>query len=245
MSLPLVVEFIGPPGAGKTAVAHEVIEHLEGEGYRCFGHSKARAPESIDKKSGGIGSKLTTLVRFAVLCLSHRRLTVAALRYTQAVRPRDVSGLRRLFILLSRFGFVRDVMAEGYDFVILDQGPLQNIWSIGTTGDVRPADRELLRVVRSVVEDLAPIVVLVEVDADLASERIATRPTMRSRFDRMSRSEASESLAQHEELFRRLFELAGRVGSPEGVRIDGSRPIARNADRLLPLISRARQTHAR
>lgn len=245
MSLPLVVEFIGPPGAGKTAVAHEVIAQLEGAGYRCFGHSKASAPESIDKKSGGTVSKLKTLVGLAVLCLKHRQLAFAALRYTQAIRPRNVASLRRLFILLSRFGFVRGVMFEGYDFLILDQGPLQNIWSIGTTGDGRPADRDLLRVVRTVVEDLAPIVVLVEVDAELASERVANRPTMRSRFDHMSRSKARECLAQHEELFSRLFEFAGRVGSPEGVRLDGSRPIAHSTDRLLPIIHRARQAHAR
>lgn len=242
MSPPLVVEFIGPPGAGKTALAHRVIEQLEREGYRCFGHSTEGAPETIEKRSGGMASKLMTAGRFALSCLRYRRLAVDAFLYTLAVRPRGLSSLRRFFILLSRFRFVRRVMVEGYDFLILDQGPIQNIWSIGTTGDSRPSDRHLLRVLQDVVDELAPLVVLVEADPDLASDRIAARPTMRSRFDRLPPSQAREALVRYADLFVRLFDLVGRFEETERLRIDGSRPITYNVDRLLPFIERARET---
>lgn len=245
MSTPVVVEFMGPPGAGKTTVAHGVIEELERQGLRCFGHSKASEPESIEKKSGGMLSKTMTLGRFAGVCVRHRRLALAALRFARGVEARGLAGFRRLFVLLSRFGHLKRAMSEGYDVLVLDQGPLQNIWSIGTTGDLRPGDRDLVPLVRHVVEDLAPIFVLVELDPDLAVERIANRRTMRSRFDRMPPSSAREALARHDELFVRLFETAVGVGHRGGLRIDGSRPIAQNVDRVLPVISRARQNHAR
>jgi thymidylate kinase len=243
MSLPLVIEFVGLPGAGKTAVAHRVIEQLDSAGYRCFGYSTLHTPEAIEKESGRIASKLRTAGRFALSCLTYRRLAVDAFFYTLEVNPRSLSSLRRFFILLLRFRFVRSVMEEGYDVLVLDQGPIQNIWSIATTGGRSPSDRHLIRVLRDVLDELAPLLVLVDVDPDVAWNRIASRPTMRSRFDRMPPSEAREALVRHADLFLRLVDLADGLENTGSVRIDGSRPISDSLAQLLPLIERAREAH--
>jgi thymidylate kinase len=240
---PPVVEFVGLPGAGKTTLAQEVIEELRRHGCRCFGNSTLRHPESVHKKSGGVSSKLRTLARFLASCLAHRRTAINAFLYAMQVNRFNLVTLRRLFIFLVRYRFVRELMDDDHDLLILDQGPIQNLWSIATTGR-EPRDGTYLgRALNAVLDELSPFVVMVHVDAALAGERIARRSTMRSRFDRMSRVEAQTLLAEHERTFADFISLADGFTRTGFLRVDGSDPIQTNVELILPLVERARQTH--
>ena len=137
------------------------------------------------------------------------------------------------------------MMSGGYDFLILDQGPIQNIWSIGTTGSHPTNGEHLPALVRVVADELAPLVVYLEIDADLASERVLARPTMRSRFDRLPSSEVGEALARHAATFDRLFEVVRHLEGAACLRIQGSRPIAENVDQVLTFLEMAKRKHAR
>lgn len=240
---PLLVEFVGLPGAGKTTLAQEVIEELAGNGRRCFGHSTLQDPESVHKKSGGVSSKLRTLARFVASCLTHRRVAANAFLYAMQVNPLDPVTLRRLFIFLVRLRYVRKIMDGDHDLLILDQGPIQNLWSIATTGSEPRDEKYLGRALQGVLDELAPFVVLVSVDPELAGERIAQRSTMRSRFDRMSPAEARALLSEHERGFARFVHLADGFGRTGLLRVDGSDPIRNNVGQIVRFVEGARQNH--
>lgn len=240
---PLVVEFVGLPGAGKTTIAHQVIDELTARGYRCFGHSTLSSPEGREKRSGGVSSKLSTLGRLVSSCLAHRRIAADALDYTVRVNPLGILGLQRLLKFLIRLDFVRELMEGDYDVLVLDQGPIQNLWSIATTGRAPASSDQLARVLRDVLDEVRPHVVLVDVEPDLAFERVAVRSTMRSRFDRMPPSEAEALLARHGALFGRLVELAEGFAATGFLRVDGRHAVEKSASLIVPFIERARQNH--
>lgn len=240
---PLVVEFVGLPGAGKTTIAHQVIEELTTRGTRCFAYSTAGSPEGREKRSGGLLSKLRTLGRLVSSCLTYPRLALHALIYTVRVNPFGLLSFRRLLTFLIRFRYVKEVMAGDYDVLVLDQGPIQNLWSIATTGRRRGHVEDLGRVVGDVLDEARPLVVLVAVEPDLAFERVAGRSTMRSRFDRMPPSEAKALLTRHAALFGQLVELADGFASTGFVRVDGRDPVQTNVSQIVSFIERARKNH--
>ena len=241
---PLVIEFIGLPGAGKTTIAQNVIEELTVAGYRCFGLSTVSNPESIEKKSGGFFGKLQTLYHFLRSCVMYRRLAIHALLYTWQVNPFNLVGLRRFFILIVRLNYIKTVMNENYDLLVLDQGPIQNVWSIATTGRQPKSDKYLQQLLKSILDEVSPLVIKVEIETDLAHARITKRPTMRSRFDRMSPSMAEALLSRHGMVFAELVDLIDRFKGTSHLNVHGDQPVQTNTNLIVPFIKQAWHTHS-
>lgn len=240
---PLVIEFIGLPGAGKTTIAQIAIEELTAAGYRCFSLSTYSDPESVDKKSGGFFRKLKTLYHFALSCAVYRQFAVNALLYTIHVKPFSLVNLRRFLILLVRLKFMRTLMNGNYDLIVLDQGLIQYIWSIAVTNEQPNNDKYLERVLKSILDEISLFVIIVDVEAELAIERITRRPTMRSRFDRMSSSEAEAMLSRHKDVFAQIVDSADKFRKTGYLNINGSQPIKNNVGLIVPFIERARQAY--
>lgn len=241
---PLVIEFIGLPGAGKTTIAQSAIEELTGVGYRCFSLSTLKDPESPAKKSGGFFSKLKTLHNFAFACVVYRQLAMNALLYTLHMKPFSPGNLRRFLILLVRLRFMRSLMKEGYDLIILDQGLIQYIWSIAVTNQQPNRDKYLARVLKSILDEISLFVIMVDVETELAIERITRRPTMRSRFDWMSPSQAETMLSRHKDMFAEIVDAADNFRKTGYLNVNGSRPIKINVELIVPFIEQARQAHS-
>jgi len=240
---PLVIEFIGLPGAGKTTIAQQVIKELTATGYKCYGHSTLGNPESVRKRSGGILSKVRTAGRLVRTCVVYRHLAMHALAYAARVNPFSPVSLRRYVVLMLQFGLLKDVMEDDYDLLVLDQGPIQNLWSVATTGVEPESDEHLARVLKDLLHEIAPFVVLVDVDSALANQRIASRPTMRSRFDRMPPGQAEAMLSRYRDVFTRIVGLADDFAATGLLRLEARDPVAKNVGLILPFIERAERTH--
>lgn len=242
--MPLVIEFIGLPGAGKTTIAQMVIEELTVAGYQCFSLSTLSSPESIEKRRGGLISKMRTLYQFTLSCVKYRHLARNAFLYTLHVNPFSLVSLRRFFNLLVKLSFIETLMKSNYDLLILDQGLLQNIWSIATTGEQPDNDKYLERLLKNILDEISPFVILVDVESEIAHERIARRPTMRSRFDQMSPSKAEAMLAKHRSVFEQLVDLADKFRETGFINVSGSQPISQNVSLIVPFIKQARQANS-
>lgn len=238
---PIVVEFIGLPGAGKTTIAQNAIENLTAAGYRCFGLSTLDRPESSEKAKGGLISKLRMLKQFAIACLMYRHIAIYAFLYTMQVRPLSYINLRRFLVLLARLDFMTTLMDRDYDFIILDQGLLQYIWSIAVTGEGPKNDKYLARVLKSILDEISLFVIMVDVETDLAIERIVSRPTMRSRFDHMPASKAQAILSRHKEIFSQIVDSANTFRDTGYLNVNGSQPIKQNVGLIVPFIEQSRQ----
>lgn len=237
----LVIEFIGLPGAGKTTIAQNAIESLTTVGYHCFGLSTLDKPEGSEKAKGGLFSKLRSLKQFAIACLMYRRIAFYAFVYTLQVKPFSLINLRRFFVLMARLRFMMTLMKDDYDFIILDQGLIQYIWSIAVTGERPKNDKYLARLLKSILDKISLFVIMVDIETELAVERIFNRPTMRSRFDHMSPSKAQVLLSKHQEIFTQIVDSTGKFHDTGYLNVNGSQPIKQNVGLIVPFIEQAWQ----
>jgi thymidylate kinase len=240
-SQPLLVEFIGVPGAGKTTIAQVAIENLNASGYRCFGLSTLDKPETKEKLKGGILSKLRTTFQFALSCIIYPRIAIDALRFVMQVKPVNFNTIQRYILFMARLKFFSSLIEEDFDFIILDQGLIQYIWSIAVSGEEPTSDRYLAQLVNSLLDEMPLFVILVDIETELAIERIVNRPTMRSRFDRMAPSMAEVWLSTHKEVFSKIIESTGEFKSTGYLNVSGDQPVNTNIGLIIPFIQQARQ----
>jgi hypothetical protein len=217
---------------------------LTNAGYRCFSLSTFRDPESPEKKVGSFFNKLKTVRNFAFACFVYRQLAINALLYTIHMKPFSLGNLRRFLILLVRLRFMRSLMKGSYDLIILDQGLIQYIWSIAVTHQQPNNDKYLARVLKSILDEISLFVIMVDVETELAIERITRRPTNRSRFDRMSPSQAETMLSRHKDMFAQIVEAADKFRKTGYLNVNGNQPIKINVEIIIPFIERARQAHS-
>jgi thymidylate kinase len=240
-SQPLLIEFIGLPGAGKTTIAQVAIQNLNASGYRCFGLSTLDKPETKEKVKGGILSKFRTIIQFILSCFIYPRIAMDAIRFVMQVKPVSLNNIQRYILLMARLKFFGSLMDEDLDFIILDQGLIQYIWSIAVSGE-RPTDNSYLeKLVNSLLVEMPLFVIMVDIETELAIKRIINRPTMRSRFDRMPPSIAEEWLSNHKEVFLQIVDSTSAFKSTGYLNVSGDQPVNTNIGLIIPFIQRARQ----
>ncbi|HEY5903524.1 MAG TPA: hypothetical protein VIU39_13295 [Anaerolineales bacterium] len=237
---PLLIEFMGLPGAGKTTLAQFVLEELTAAGYRCFALNRLDEPEPIEKRKGGLTSKLRTAGGVLVSTLRYRLIAGSAWAYTRQIRPFNLNSFRRYFVLLTRLDLLRRLMRGPYDILLLDQGLLQSIWSLSATGEPPRDDCQLETLLQAIHAELSPLIVGVHVGADLAVERVTTRPTRRSRFDTIPASQASSLLRRQKDVISRILSLSAGLQEASCLDVNGSRPPDQNVRLIVPFIQKAR-----
>ena len=162
-----VVELFGLPGAGKTTLVR---------GLRL-------PPGAIRREELVAARKALSPGQLARLILATmqdwRWLWVLAMLAVQTpIRHRE--GLARLI----RLAGMRTWMQQQGHLMVLDQGPLQAMWSIFfTEGRTRPPRQALVRAIRLLYADIGVVLVEIAVPPDTAANRITTREEGSSRLD--------------------------------------------------------------
>lgn len=230
---PFVLEFIGLPGAGKTAVAARLISELRARGIT---YVERRSPRRPSERT------MVRRIRRAGALVRERRFMLAALRFAASVRPVSVGRLVRALRLTGWARQFRSYATSGVEVIVLDQGPLQDVWSL-TVPSRRWNESAMQATVRRLLHTprMARAFVYVDVDVETAAERLRRRRGSRSRFDRLSPAQMRAWLDTYERALTSVFEYAGQVIQAPCLRVDGTLPIdeagrtvARFLDDVLP-----------
>jgi hypothetical protein len=123
---------------------------------------------------------------------------------------RLMQGLKYVSAWSHRFALAR---RQGHQILVLDQGVLQDAWSLMLRGSWRD-DSVQEAASRTILSAGLPyLLVYFDIDVDLAVKRIAHRPSMHSRFDHLDPDEAARQLALEgerlDELFTRVVTMTG------------------------------------
>ena len=193
---PTVLELFALPGAGKSTVA---------DALAASGDLTTRKGLTAQWRKRSAPQRLTHIGRGYM----NIRVLAAAARFGFGTRLRTKNSFFRLMRLVAKTQWLRSRSGV----VLLDQGFLQDVWSILLSSKVSRADPELLStLIRSLYEGTETIIVVLEVDPQTASSRISGRSNGTSRFDNLPESELHSSIAAVSELQRQIAEAARLAG---------------------------------
>ena len=218
---PFVLEFLGLPGAGKTAVAAKLVADLRARGVPC---AERRAPRNPSEQMWqGRARRVAALVR-------DHELIAASLRFAASVRPRSLDRLARALRLSGWARQYRSYATSGVELIVLDQGPLQDVWSLTVPGRRwdEPAMREVVRRILH-TPGMGRAFVYVDVDVQTAAERLRLRRGSSSRFDRLSPAQMRTWLETYEKSLTSLLAYAAHVTHAPCWRLDGTLPVDEGA----------------
>jgi hypothetical protein len=156
----------------------------------------------------------------------------ATFRLAAAVSPHRVARARfaaKLAVWPYRLAVAR---AKGYETVVLDQGVLQSAWCVLLEGSLRrqgALDHAIGELLAACDANFAFI--SLDLDAELASERIQARGPMNAPFNR-SDPETVRLLADHREHLEQVVAAGVRASGAPHLRLDAKRPISENSARI-------------
>lgn len=215
---PVVVEFVGLPGAGKTTVADWVAAELSAEGLACGSRLSVSEHEV---------HPFLHYMRLGLFYLGDLPELHASLKLTRASLAITPARVAQSFRFLSLWAYRLQLLkGRGYHTVLLDQGVVQGAWSLMLRSPWR--DEAIGNAVRRIIleAELPYCLVYFDVPVETALDRISHRPSMESSFDHMERSEARRSLQLHKNGLEQLFlRTVQETGIPH-LRVDGTRPVA-------------------
>jgi len=210
---PLIIEFAGLPGAGKTTIVDRIIEMERGEnlGVLSFRHlshleyRKNRTKQRLLRATGAVG-----------LLVKKREMMLPLLRYALLSKPFMHSRMRYVwdFVALAQQLDRRSPdMPEEHRAELLDHGFVQTFGSIAVP--CAPAHSESLRtVVACALADWVDGLVWVECSPETALLRVRRRVGGGSRFDRWPDEVFRRNQLTMLQVLGDAVQRAGRAGVP-------------------------------
>lgn len=182
MPQPIVVEFVGMMGAGKTTIARLVIDELQRRGYKCPS-TNLTAEWMI--KSGfnnlpraiGLLEKLSYYSKFSYLiaALQFPLIAFRSYRYAFSVVPQNRYSWQSSRTPMNWRGlFKKYIWNSSYDIVVLEEGALQYNIQIPLFGEEYSSNAQK-KVISSFMEKENHLFVGVKIDTETAMERIQGR----------------------------------------------------------------------
>jgi hypothetical protein len=215
MSSTLAVEFCGLPGAGKSWLAPRVAGQLRRSGIpaRLVSGTTSPRPRAAARAVAKVRLATSQLLREPVLA----PIVIAAAARDPQRRARDRVP-RLVHWLAAQEEMRRSTSTHGVS--LLDEGPIQALWSIGLWGDHRPLLERLERWNHPL--RLPDVLVVVRAHPDTADHRLTHRGAPHSRMERVtSHAERREHLRRGAILLDELVSHWERQTSRTAVEVDG------------------------
>lgn len=233
----LILEFVGLPGAGKTTVCREVASRLNNQGV-----SLIRGDEILQQWKQQ--STWQRMIKLIPQTLNQWQILLYSLFLAFQVKPTNrqsfskaakiVANIKRLdAIARSHSVSERSAAPSPQDsqIILLDQGLLQETWSVGITGTT-PAAESIKQELALLFHQRPMAIVYFQIDVDTALKRIQNRPTAESRFDRMHPEAAQQLLSKYVAYLQDIVNCAQTFNIPI-LEVDSSLPIDEKTQRIL------------
>ena len=225
---PIVIEFFGLPGAGKTTIANYLSQNLREHGYNVRTSDdfvQWLSQQTKIKKIGFVISNLGSALTQWFWCIM----------FSYGAQPFSAVSLPHILrVPYVNTCFDRYLKTLDDHIVIMDQANVQLIWSIGAFS-VRYDKNLLHRACQAVLQKKRDYVCLVP---DLVSnfERIKKRKTQHSRFDHINDQQLSRALSNSSNIIVDLCDFICKEGA-RIIDIDANLTPEENASKIKKFIN--------
>ena len=173
---PMVLDFFGLPGCGKSTVSHLLAIKLRKEGYKVYEPSY-----DLDHTMNAVKRKVVKMCQYIVYVILH---PIKAKKIDALIKQNGYEDfsekLSQCINIVSKFNAIDK---NGYDFIIFDEGFFQAAVSLSLVND-RVLSFENLHMMLDAVDPTIRICgVYIQVSKDVSLERMSKRGEKNSRID--------------------------------------------------------------
>jgi len=226
---PLIVEFIGFTGAGKSTIADKLVQSLEHRGLNAVDVKDLIRDRWRDKNRHA--RKANRFFFHLGYPFRNWKLCTCALKYVLGTRPirlKEIKWIRYLFVLDWIYKEIRaDKSSNGYEVAISSDGFLQIIWTL-TLLKQAPSHDDLRLFLETVLEDHDVYPVIFVIDAEEAYSRVRGRHEAGSRLARLTRDEFVQRLVSNRETLEAIFQISRARSSFGSLSVHTSKKVEEN-----------------
>jgi thymidylate kinase len=221
---PVLIEFVGLPGAGKTTVFHQVVTQLRSEGIAIIPRD-----EILQQWRNTAGFQ--KILQLVPKTQNHWSVLLQSQGLAAQVKPLTWQSFVKAGKIFSNLKRIDAIASDRRcPLILLDQGLLQEIWSVGITGSP-PSREHLQQMLTLLFYQRSTAVVHFEIDIATAQCRLQNRPTESSRFDLMQSEVAHSLLSTYAPYLQEILNCTRSLDIPV-LQIDGSLPVKEKAEKV-------------
>lgn len=177
LKTPIVLEFYGLPGCGKSTISHKLADDLRSKGLSVWEPSY-----EIDRKSGKTMRKVVKFAKLANFAICNYRAYKGVRELVEANGYQGMSALHQLANIAHKIDSYK--LADRYDVTIWDEGLVQASISLAVNGCRNASENE--NSLMTYTGDIKYVKVYAKVDKDTALQRMKGRETNDSRVEKMA-----------------------------------------------------------
>ena len=225
---PLVLEFVGLPGSGKTTISHLVASKLEAKGIKIV--SREEILKQWHQKNA-----LQKLLQLFSSNSNQWTILVNSLKFAAQVQPLNLFSFVqaiKIFFNVKRNDAV--VRGENCQLILLDQGLLQEAWSVVIAGSL-PKLSYLKREMLSIFYNRSIIIVNLKIDLDTSVSRVQNRQKKKKKdsyFELMDSAQAYSLVTKYFPYLQEIINCA-RIAEIPILDIDSSLPVEENSEEIV------------
>lgn len=177
LKTPIVLEFYGLPGCGKSTISHKLADDLRSKGLNVWEPSY-----EIDRKYGKTMRKVVKFAKLASIAICNHRAYKGVRGLVEANGYHSMSALQQLGNIAHKIDGYK--LADRYDVTIWDEGLVQASISLAINASRNASVNESSLMTYS--GDAKYVKVYVKVDKNTALKRMKGRDTNDSRVEKMA-----------------------------------------------------------
>ena len=225
---PLVVEFVGLPGSGKTTLSHQVTAKLKAKGITIISR------EEILRKWHQENA-LQKLFKLFASDFNQWNILINSLTFAAQVKPINLFSFLqagKVFFNVKRNDAV--LRAGNYQLILLEQGLLQEAWSVVITGSLTKLSY-LKREMLSLFYKRSIIIVNLKIDLNTSVSRMQNRVRKKKKdsyFELMDSEQAYSLVTKYFPYLQEIIDCA-RIAEIPILEIDSSLPVEENSEEIV------------
>lgn len=201
---PDIIEFIGPPGSGKSTVASDLSRQFIKRGYRCTPAIETPQARNI-LENKDLPEYLRRLTGIVSTLITSPKKSLMAYLLAAEVNPTNITNIARAYnLILHKVVEEKLCRQEDLDLVVLPEGSLHLMCILSVNGQIPSIHR--YQSLYSQDKPCKKHIINVKTPVDVCVKRIDNRVTG-SRFDERNEGENRKMIQQYNSCLNRTLRL--------------------------------------